>query len=234
MSSNQSDKDKFKHVNPDHMIFGTEGQAANIDPKIQQEMKEEAERIKKEQERIKELEKNSSLPHLPKDPAYKVVPDDILTINDYNKRLAISTKVMINVSLGDYCIVRAINENGEDTNVKILFKRVNYEEYGKYQEIQEQLDDYNNRILLLTNQADKTEATYDRIREYRKASKPIIDQKANVGLPTFFKPDNNLKAIMANKKGYDYNDILLSCEIGYFRYNQSPFLRSISSSSNTS
>lgn len=231
-NNNNQPKSNYRNLDPNAMPFPIEG-AKNIDPEITQEMKEQMEKEQKEQERLKQLKEQATFPHLPKDPAYRAVPDDILTINEFNKNLETSTRIMINVALGDYCIVRKVLENGDDENKKILFKRVTYDEYGEYQDIQERIDDLNNRINILRAQADKTEQTFDRIREYQKELKKIVDEKATTGLKTFFKGDQTQKHIKENKKEYDYNDMLLSVEIGYFRYTRSPFLRSISSSSNT-
>lgn len=231
MSNNNPNNKNFKNLNPDHLTFGVET-AKNVEPELS---KAETERIQKEQDeqnRIKKLKDNSTFPHLPKDPAYTVVPEDLLTINEFNKNLETSTRIMINVALGDYAIVRKIDQEGNDTNVQINFKRVTYDEYGEYQEIQERIDDYNNRINILRNQIDKTEETYNRIREYQKELKKIVDQKVNTGLKTFFKSTTNQKYMVNQKHEYDYNDLLLSVEIGYFRYTRSPFLRSINSSNN--
>jgi len=230
--NNNNTKEQFRKLDPDSLPFPVEGMRGLSDTE-KKEISAEMEREKKEEARIKQLKEAATFPHLPKDPAYRAVPEDILTINEFNKNLETSTRIMINVALGEYCIVREVDDQGNDHNRQLLFKRVTYDEYGEYQEIQEKIDDLNNRINLLRSLVDKTEQTFDRIREYQKQLKGIVDEKAEKGLKTFFKPNDIQKAILTNKKNFDYNDLLLSVEIGYFRYTRSPFLRSISSSSST-
>lgn len=230
-ANSNNKKDNFKNINPDHLTFGVET-AKDVDQELSKEEKERLKKEAEESERIKKLKDNSTFPHLPHDPAYTTVPEDLLTINEFNKNLETSTRIMINVALGSYAVVRKIDDEGNDTNISIKFKRVTYDEYGSYQEIQERIDDYNNRINILRVQQDKTEDTYNRIREYQKELKKIVDEKVIEGLKTFFKSDTNQKAMLADKNQYDYNDLLLSVEIGYFRYTRSPFLRSINSSNN--
>lgn len=229
-NNNSNAKEQYKKLDPNSMPFPIEGMTG-LDQETKNKISVEMELEKKETERLKQLKDSATFPHLPNDPAYRAVPEDILTINEFNKNLETSTRIMINVALGDYCIVRKVLENGDDENKKILFKRVTYDEYGEYQEIQERIDDLNNRINILRAQADRTEQTFDRIREYQKTLKGIVDEKAIKGLKTFFKSDPTQQHILASKKSYDYNDLLLSVEIGYFRYTRSPFLRSINSSS---
>lgn len=187
-----------------------------------------------QQRRINELRNNAVFLYLPDDPAYKPISDDLISINEMSKNLDGSTRVMINVALGDYAVFRKkpIGDSEKPEQLKFNFRRVYFEDYEAYTEVQDELNDMNKRVLFLENSPTTSMQQLDDLRDYKKKAKDAITNKIRKGLVTFFKiPEGH--DILANPKKYDYNDLLLNIEVGVFRYTRAPFLRQISSTSSS-
>lgn len=187
-----------------------------------------------QQRRINELRSNAVFLYLPDDPAYRPISDDLLAVNEMSKNLDGSTRVMINVALGDYGIFRKkpTSDDAKPEQLKFNFRKVYYEDYDAYVEVQDELNDYNKRVLFLENSPTTSMQQLDELRDYKKQAKDAITKKIQSGLKTFFKiPDGH--DILTNIKKYDYNDLLLNIEVGVFRYTRAPFLRQISSTNSS-
>lgn len=187
-----------------------------------------------QQRRINELRKEAVFLYLPDDPAYRPISDDLISVNEMSKNLDGSTRVMINVALGDYGVFRKkpVSENDKPEQIKLNFRKIYFEDFDTYTEAQDELNDMNKRVLFLENSPTTSMQQLDELREYKKKAKLAINKKIDVGLKTFFKIPNGVD-IAINKKAYDYNDLLLNIEVGVFRYTRAPFLRQISSTSSS-
>lgn len=192
------------------------------------EEKEELRKKKEHADYIEKLKKETEYEHLPKDPIYRPIPDDLIELNNLDKNMDDTTKIMINVALSDYVVFRKIEDNEDDVeNVKVNFKRVNFDDYSKYSDVQEELDYLNNKQAILRGKVRTNPDLYDEIRELQKSIKKVIEQKINTGLEVFFKKHSQYD-LVKDRKLFDYNDLLFNIEIAFFRYTRSPFLRRIS------
>lgn len=202
----------------------------NLTTEQREELKELNE-FKEHKKYIKDLIKNAKYVSLPDDPHYVPMPDELLEVNEIDpKQINTVTCIMINVALSDYAVIRKISESGEAIPEKIDFKHVNYDEYIRYQEAQEDIDYANNMIAMIQGKEDYGIKDLAEIRKVQKDIKIYIDKKISVGLEVFFK---NAKPLLANKGKYQYNDLLFAIETGFYKYIKSPFLRQISSTKNS-
>lgn len=235
MSTNTNNASKKLNMDPRSLTFveqdpvvASSNAAQMID---NDQLKKEVDE-RNEFNRIAKLKTTAVHLYMPDDPAYKQVSDDLLAVNELSKNLDASTRVMINVALGDYGVFRRkTDDEDKPEQEKLLFRRVYFEDFDKYQDTQDDLNDINRRITLLeTSGGGGTEAGLDRLKEYKKQAKAAIAKKIDTGLEVFFKKSEGIRG---NTKKYDYNDMLFNVEIGVFRYTRAPFLRQISST-NTS
>ena len=198
---------------------------------IKQRKEEEAQ--EKERKRLQKMRDSASFVHLPNDPIYRPISDELLEVNELGKNIPTTTKIMINAALSDYVVFRKMSgdeDNSQVENVKAEFKRVNYDEFTKYQEANEDVEYINQKIEILKQENPQSVETMDKIRTLQKQVKHAINTKIETGIEVFFKK-NKAQDIIKNKAAYDYNDLLLNIEIAFFRYSRSPFLRQISSQS---
>lgn len=241
-------------INPDDLTFPIEGMVTPLssssnnsnnnktieadtvtDPELKQQLKQNQEQRNQEalkdaaeRQRLQKLRDKATFVHLPDDPIYKPISDELLDVNEVGRDVPVTVKIMLNAALSDYVVFRKLNDNNEVLeNVKVEYKRVNYDEAQRYQDIVDELVFLNNRINILAKMTPQTLEISDKIRQTQIASKKLISEKINEGLEVFFKK-NQVQDLKENKAEYDYNDILLNLEIAYFRYVKSPFLRQIS------
>lgn len=231
MSNNQTARKT--NLDPRAMTFISDSEVKNSGQMIDGSVNQLSEF--EQQRRINELRKEAVFLYLPDDPAYKPISDDLISVNEMSKNLDGSTRIMINVALGDYGIFRKKpeTEDGNPTPVKLNFRKVYFEDYDNYTEAQDELNDMNKRVLFLENSPTTSMQQLDDLREHKKKAKDAIANKIKVGLTTFFKIPKD-SDILTNPKKYDYNDLLLNIEVGAFRYTRAPFLRQISSTNSSS
>lgn len=222
------------NVNPNDLTFPQEEvTVTNLTDEQIKQRKEEEERVK-EQKRLQTVRDSANFVHLPNDKIYRPISDELLEVNELGKNIPTTTKIMINAALSDYVVFRKMfgdEENQKVENVKAEFKRVNYDEFTKYQEVQEDLEYLNQKIEILKEEKKQSIETMDKIRSLQKEVKKAINSKIETGIEVFFKKNKTTEDILKNKASYDYNDLLLNIEIAFFRYSRSPFLRQISSTS---
>ena len=161
---------------------------------------------------------------------------ELIELNDLDRNMDDTTKIMLNVALSDYVVFRRMvdKENSDEVeNVQIFFKRVNFDDYDKYSTIQEELDYLNNKMIILRQRVKTNGDLYDEIRSLQKEIKKVIKSKIDTGLEVFFKKHPTYD-IVKDKAQFDYNDLLFNIEIAFFRYTRAPFLRRIISTNTSS
>lgn len=192
--------------------------------KLRQLPREEIERMENKK-RIGVLKQTLGFENLPDDPIYRQIDEDLLDLNEINEKdMGPAIRIMINVALSDYVVIRKIIDSEMDQveNIKYFFKMVDYEDYNRYHEVQSELEHDTRMIDMIRRKEDVTIESYEKIRELEKRQTALIMQRNRIGLEIFFK---NSADIAKSQKGYESNDVTFAVETAYFRYSRSPFLR---------